>query len=137
MFNRVSYDLLNPRQQENYNYAKIATRLADYGFNCMRLSDDWRGADFVASHIDDEIFLKVQPKGRLTVDKKYCKKEIFVVFISGDDCYVYPHDEFLEYFKERGSLGTRVNTNRWDKRGVRSWRKPPLWALEWLVDYKI
>ena len=41
MFKCVTRSELNPRQLENYNYSKIAARLADYGFNCLRLSDDW------------------------------------------------------------------------------------------------
>lgn len=40
MFNRVAYSNLNSRQQENYNFQKVAARMADYGFNCMRLADD-------------------------------------------------------------------------------------------------
>ena len=137
MFDRVPYDSLKPRQKENYNFAKIAARLADYGFNCIRLSDDWQGADFIACHVDNETFLKVQLKGRLTLDKKYYKKDIFIAFISGDDSYVYPHDEFLNYFEKFGNLGKRGRTERWDKHGARSWPSPPHWAKEWLADYKI
>jgi hypothetical protein len=45
----ISYASLNPRQKENYNYQKLSALLADYGFVTMRLSDDWRGADMIAS----------------------------------------------------------------------------------------
>ncbi len=137
MFDRVSYNSLNSRQKENYNFAKIAARLADYGYNCMRLSDDWQGADFIAIQVDNETFLRVQIKGRLAINKKYCDKDIFIAFLSGDDCFVYPHDKFLNYTKKRGSLGARGSTRLWDNQGIRTWRKPPLWALEWLADYKI
>lgn len=137
MFDHVPYDSLNPRQKENYNYAKIAARLADYGFNCIRLSDDWQGADFIACHVDNETFLKVQLKGRLTLDKKYSNKDIFIAFISGGDHYVYQHDEFLDYFEVCGNLGKLGRTERWDNHGARSWPKPPRWAQEWLTDYKI
>ena len=58
-FDRVPYEKLNSRQKENYNFAKVSARLADCGFNCLRLSDDWQGADFIACHIDKETFLKV------------------------------------------------------------------------------
>jgi len=64
MFSRVAYSDLNSRQKENYNFQKVAARLADYGFNSIRLTDDWQGADFIAVHIDGETFLKVQLKGR-------------------------------------------------------------------------
>lgn len=33
-FARVTYGQLNSRQQENYNFQKVAARMADYGFNC-------------------------------------------------------------------------------------------------------
>jgi hypothetical protein len=56
---------INSRQKENYNFLKVSAVLADYGFNTMRLSDDWQGADFIAVHIDGETFLKVQLKSRL------------------------------------------------------------------------
>ena len=71
MFQPVVYGDLNSRQKENYNFQKVAARLADYGFNCLRLTDDWQGADFIACHIDGETFLKVQIKGRMVIDRKY------------------------------------------------------------------
>ena len=70
MFDHVRYEDLTSRQQENYNFQKLASRLADYGYNCLRLSDDWQGADFIACHIDGNSFIKVQLKGRLSIDRK-------------------------------------------------------------------
>ena len=137
MFERVPYEDLNDRQKENYNFQKVAARLADYGFNCLRLSDDWQGADFIACHIDGKTFLKVQLKGRLVIDKKYCGKDIFIAFLHGADCYVYPHDGFLQGLKKQGRLGERGRRQLWDERGIRSWPRPPSWALELLADYRI
>lgn len=71
IYNKINYEELNTKQKENYNFQKISAHLADYGFNCLRLSDDWQGADFIACHISGSQFLKVQLKGRLTVNKKY------------------------------------------------------------------
>lgn len=45
---KITYKNLNARQKENYNYHKVAATLADYGYNSMRLNDDWQGADFIA-----------------------------------------------------------------------------------------
>jgi len=56
MFQNVNYKDLNARQKEDHNFQKVAARLADYGFNCLRLTDDWQGADFIACHIDGETF---------------------------------------------------------------------------------
>ena len=60
---KIEYKDLNSRQQENYNFHKIAADLAEYGYSCMWLNDDWQGADFIANHIDGDTFLKVQLKG--------------------------------------------------------------------------
>ena len=99
MFKRVTKSALNARQRENYNFSKISAKLADYGFNCLRLSDDWKGADFIACHVNNNTFLKVQLKGRLTIAKKYCGKSIFIAFPHSDSWYVYPHDKFLNAVK--------------------------------------
>jgi len=75
---RINYDKLNARQKENYNYHKVASALADYGYDCMRLNNDWQGADFIAVKGDD--MLKVQLKARFTLDKKYIGKDIYIGF---------------------------------------------------------
>jgi len=91
----ITYSSLNPRQKENYNYQKLSALLADYGFVTMRLSDDWRGADMIAQHIDGDTFLKIQLKSRLTFCVKYQEKGIHIAFRRGKDWYLYPHDEML------------------------------------------
>ncbi len=62
---------LNARQKENHNFQKISGLLADYGFATIRISDDWKGADFLAQHVDGKTLLRVQLKGRLGIYKKY------------------------------------------------------------------
>jgi hypothetical protein len=91
----IKYASLNPRQKENYNYQKLSALLADYGFVTMRLSDDWRGADMIAQHIDGDTFLKIQLKSRLTFCVKYQEKSLHIAFRRGKDWYLYPHDEML------------------------------------------
>ena len=59
---RVDYADLSSKQKEIFNFQKIAGALADYGFNCIKLADDWQGADFLAYHKDGEQTLKVQLK---------------------------------------------------------------------------
>jgi hypothetical protein len=62
---KVQYENLNFKQKEIYNLQKVAAILADYGFNCIKLADDWQGADFLAYHKDGDQILKVQLKGGL------------------------------------------------------------------------
>jgi len=45
---KIEYSSLNAKQKEIYNFQKVASLLADYGFNCIKLADDWQGADFLA-----------------------------------------------------------------------------------------
>lgn len=119
MFHRIEYKNLNSRQKENFNFQKVAAELADYGFNCMWLNDDWRGADFIACHIDGNAFIKVQLKGRLTIDKKYNGKEIYVAFNQDGQWYVYPHDQLQAELLEMNLMS---GSKSWDENGAYSWR---------------
>ena len=95
---RISYGELNSKQREIYNYQKVAAVLADYGFNCIKLADDWQGADFLAFHKDGEQTLKVQLKGGLVIDKKYMDKDIYLCFriMNAGPWYLIPHDEMVK-----------------------------------------
>ena len=44
-FTKIDYNQLNSKQKENYNFHKVASALADYGYDSMRLNNDWQGAD--------------------------------------------------------------------------------------------
>jgi hypothetical protein len=135
MFDRVAYTSLNSRQQENYNFQKVAARLADYGFNCLRLTDDWQGADFIACHIDGETFLKVQLKGRMVIDRKYHGKGIHVAFVHGNDCYLYDHDRLVAHLEANGLIGD--DSVSWHEKGFRHWPSPPKWAITFLSEFKV
>jgi hypothetical protein len=127
--------MLKPRQQENYNFQKVAGRLADYGFNCLKLNDDWQGADFLAVNIDKKrTVLRVQLKGRPVIDKDYEGKDLHVAFLVGDECYVYPHDEFLKAVLKRGALS---ETKSWAEGGKYTWSKVQPWLRDLLQEYKI
>jgi hypothetical protein len=111
---RVDYTKLNSKQKENYNYHIIAGKLAEYGYDCMRLNNDWQGADFIAVHNDGESFYKVQLKARLTFSKKYLKQDIWIAFIdskTGNAC-VYDHDKLLSLQPE-----AMMQTESWAIKG--------------------
>ena len=118
MFDHVRYEDLTSRQQENYNFQKLASRLADYGYNCLRLSDDWQGADFIACHIDGNSFIKVQLKGRLSIDRKYDEKEVYIAFNENDQWYIYPHDKLRDELLDMGLMSGTVS---WEERGMYNW----------------
>jgi frataxin-like iron-binding protein CyaY len=95
-FEKVSYGDLTARQKELFNFQKIAATLADYGFNCIKLADDWQGADFLAYHVNRATTLKVQLKSRVTIGRKYCDKQIWMAFPHKGYWYLIEHDRLVE-----------------------------------------
>lgn len=134
MFQRIEYEELNSRQKENYNFQKVASELADYGFNCMWLNDDWQGADFIACHVDGNTFIKVQLKGRLTIEKKYNGKEIYIAFNENGHWYLYPHDKLQS---ELLGLGLMSDSKSWNEGGKYSWPRMPKNLIEHMSKYAI
>lgn len=131
---KIKYARLNARQKENYNFLKLSAVLADYGYMTMRLSDDWQGADFIAQHIDGGTFLKVQLKSRLTFEKKYGRKDLYIAFGHKGDWYLFPHDEVLERVLAKTSVGS---TRSWTKQGAYSFPTLSKRLLALLESYKI
>ena len=115
---KVSYKDLNSKQKENYNFHKVSSKLADYWFNSMRLNDDWEGADFISINKDEMI--KVQLKGRFTIDKKYIGKDIFISFLEDEKVKIYKHDDALEVIPENVKI-----SKSWSEVGNYSWGKTP------------
>jgi hypothetical protein len=126
---KVNYKELNHRQKESYNYQKIAGVLAEYGYTCYRMHDDYHGADFHAVHLNGSV-LKVQLKGRITVDKIYLGKEIWIAFTNDRTTwYVYPHDKIHEIVIKH-SKGAESN-------GARSIGYIPKWLITIMQDYAL
>ena len=118
MFKKVNYKDLNSKQKENYNFHKVSSKLADYGFNSMRLNDDWEGADFIS--INKDQMIKVQLKGRFTIDKKYIGKDIYISFLEDEKVKIYKHDDALEVIPENVKI-----SKSWSEVGNYSWGKTP------------
>ena len=115
---KIDYKDLNARQKENYNYHKVASALAEYGFNSMRLSDDWQGADFISVNGDDMV--KFQLKGRFTIYKKYIGKDIYIAFIEEEKIKIYNHDKAVSIIPDNIK-----DSDSWSKYGGYSWGKTP------------
>jgi len=109
---KISYEQLNARQKEVFNFQKVASLLADYGFNCIKLDDDWQGADFLAYHKDGVNTLKVQGLCRPGIAKKYCNKDIYVAFPLNGHWYLIEHDALVE---KVGRFTNWLNTESWKK----------------------
>jgi hypothetical protein len=131
---RVSYDQLNARQKETYNFHRAAARLALYGYNSILLSDDWLGADFIAYHLNGRDFYRVQLKGRMTLDRKYLGKGLYIAFFDAERLFVYPHDEVAQAVD--ATAGIR-DTSSWSEGGKYTWPTIPAWAQAILAPYEI
>jgi len=134
MFERIAYRDLNSRQQEAFNFQKVSAVLADYGFTTIRLSSDWRGADFIAQHFDGTTFLKVQLKSRLTFDKKYVGRDLHICFPDGNEWFLYPHDDFLETILASTNIG---ETSSWKDQGGYSFPSISRKLREFLEPYRL
>ena len=132
-FRRVAYKKLNSRQKESYNFHKLAAELADYGFTCMQLADDWEGADFLAVHYLGDSVLKVQLKGRLTIATKYVGKDLWIAFPHGGEWYMVEHERLVEII---GECTTFLESDSWAK-GWYSTASPSKVLLERLQTHRM
>ena len=130
---RVAYADLTSKQKEVFNFQKAAAQLADYGFNCIKLDDDWQGADFLAYHKDGEHTLKVQLKARLGIYKKYAGKDLYICFPHGHDWYLIPHDDLVSI---AGDSTGWLRTKSWQQGGY-STATPSGKLLERLAAFKL
>lgn len=131
---RINYEELNGKQKEIYNFQKVSAELADYGFNCIKLADDWQGADFLAYHKDGKDTLKVQLKGRLTISKKYIDKEIFMAFPFGRHWYLISHESLVGEIRKNTKW---LETDSWINGGEYSSAKPSKRLLEAISHAKL
>ena len=131
---RIDYGKLNSRQKETYNFHKVAARLSEYGYNSILLSDDWLGADFIAYHNDGERFYRIQLKGRMTIDRKYIGRDLYIAFIHDDQVFVYPHDEMAERIDAAGRIN---DSDSWSKHRSYSWPSPPAWLREQPTEFEV
>lgn len=78
--------------------------------NCIKLADDWQGADFLAYHKDGETTLRVQLKGRTTIDRKYIGKSLHIAFPIAGEWHIIDHDQLVEFC---GSHTNWLKTRSW------------------------
>ncbi|WP_318477029.1 hypothetical protein [Photobacterium leiognathi] len=111
---KIKYSELNSRQKEIFNFQKLSAVLADYGFNCIKLADDWQGADFLAYHKDGQDSLRVQLKARLTISEKYLGKDLYMAFPVKDNWCLIEHDVLVELVRIHTNW---LNTSSWIDNG--------------------
>ena len=134
MLQRIDPNKLNGKQKEIYNFQKSSALLADYGFNCIKLADDWQGADFLAHHFDGKTTLRVQLKSRLTIDRKYLGQDLWMNFPSAGAWYLVPHDKLVEVI---GETTNWLNTSSWQENGLYSSANPSPKLLQQLHPFAV
>ena len=129
---KVKYENLTAKQKEIFNFQKVAALLADYGFNCIKLDDDWKGADFLAYHKEGET-LKVQLKGHgIGIYKKYEGKDLWMCFFADGSWYLIPHDKLIEIMGDRTNW---LNTKSWEEDGTYINTNPTKDLLESISEF--
>ena len=100
---KIEYEQLKAKQKEIFNFQKVSSIFADYGYTTIKLADDWLGADFLALAFHGEKAIKVQLKGRMTFSKKYVGKQIFICFHDSESrsWYLYNHDSLLKEWRAK------------------------------------
>jgi len=93
-----------------------------------------QGADFIAHHINGDLFLKVQLKGRLTFEKKYLGTDLYIAFQDNLDWYLFHHGDLLEEILVETNIG---NTKSWEERGGYSFPRLSQQLKEILRPYLI
>jgi hypothetical protein len=132
---KIPYSKLNSRQKENYNFQKISSILADYGFTTIRLSDDWNGADFLALHIDGRTVLRIQLKGRMQIHEKCLRKQIWIAFADNDrNWYLWPHDTVFRNLMRRKNI---KNTRAFKSGRGWSYSRLPRDVADFLQPFKL
>ena len=131
---RITYGDLNSKQKEIYNFQKVAALLADYGFNCIKLDDDWQGADFLAYHKDGATTLKVQLKTRAGISQKYVGKDLYLAFPADGRWYLLLHDELVSLAAETTSW---LQSSSWIDKGEYSVAQPSRRMLKHLSDHAV
>jgi len=134
IFSKIDYESLNSRQKEIFNFQKISGVLADYGFNCIKLADDWQGADFLAYSKDRLDTLKVQLKSRLTIDEKYKGKELFVAFPFNGHWYLVEHDTLIKQVRLHTNW---LNSATWANKGYYHSASPSAQLMQSLSGCKL
>lgn len=131
---KIQYSELNAKQKEVFNFQKMAGELADFGFNCIKLADDWQGADFLAYHKDGSNTLKVQLKARLSIAKKYIGKELYMAFPIKGYWYLIEHETLVEIV---GETTQWLDSSSWREHGAYSSKSPNRSLIEALSPWRL
>ena len=133
---KISVQNLNYRQKKTYNFQKVSSLFADYGFATYQVNDAWQNVDFIASHLDGVTCLSIYLKDRLTFHEKYFHREIYICFPHKENWYLFPHDELVRIFLEKNISGIS-DSKSWSKTGSYIFRALSKQHSQILEKYKL
>ena len=124
----------NSKQKKVFNFQKVAGKPSDYGYNCIKLADDWQGADFLAYHKDGSGTLKVQLKARFALSKKYVGKSLYMAFPMYQEWYLIEHDALVRLVEKHTNW---LHTKSWQEDGNYSSANPNQRLVEALAGSRL
>ena len=98
----ITYADLPSLYRERLNYQQLAGLLAYYGYECLPVTNDIRGPDFIAYHLLRRIALQVQLKSRFTLDNKYGGRNLYLAFpdkslLADRQWFLVPYDNLSKH----------------------------------------
>ncbi len=114
--NRIDFKKLTKKQTEAYAYQKVSAILADYGFECTWLINDWHGADFLAVDRHGYV-LKIQLKsGGYEINEKFSAfQDLWMLFRNHEDWYLIKHRDLVEM---TGETTKSLESKSWQEKGI-------------------
>lgn len=119
----------------NKYYRELSEILANYDIASIEANIDYPDANFIARYKDGRIWNIVQ-KGRITIQKKYCGKDLYIAFPRNEGnpevWYILPHDTLIEIIEK--NMGW-LDTKSWIEQGYYNAKSVSKKLKEPLADY--
>jgi len=121
---QTNYSALNSKAQGQYNFIKLSSALADYGFTTTHKTTN-KSADFSMGYLDGHSrgTWQVQLKSRPTVNEKYRGKGLYITFPLDStqtvkQWVVVDHDAFEQLLSSRGMKLYTASRSQWSSAKV-------------------
>ena len=116
---------------EHSNFVKLVAILIMISLPWLSVDDG--GADFIAIHIITNEVIKIQIKSRITIDKKYEGKNLFIAFPRIEKHFdkewvIVPHDELIYIY---------TTPENYQKNGGKSSKSVPKYTWNQIKDISI
>lgn len=121
---KIKIENLDSKERERYNLQLLMGTLVQYGYYCQPITIDWNDADLIAVHFKTKQIMRIQLKSRLTVDKKYEKKDLYIAFpIPKKELswVLIKHDKLIEKIANKT---TYLKSKSWKEKGFYSTDNP-------------